>query len=298
KDDPNVFIAGDLFWFPKEKQPDIKQAPDVMVVFGRPQGDRGSYKQWEEDNIPPQVVFEIASPSNTITELEVTKLEFYSKYGVEEYYVYYPETGRLKGWRRQGKMMSEIAQMEGWVSPRIGIRFEKVGKELQIYRPDGERFATYLEILEQTEQERQNAQQERENAQREATARQQAERERDLEATARQQVEQERDLMVQQAQRERENAQREATARQQAEREKERERENAQREATARQQAERERDLEATARQQAEREIDLMVQREQEAISRLLGVGLTAEQISNALSLPLEVVQKFIDTDI
>ncbi|NEQ41011.1 MAG: Uma2 family endonuclease, partial [Okeania sp. SIO3I5] len=42
KDDPNVFIAGDLFWFPKEKQPDIKQAPDVMVVFGRPQGDRGS----------------------------------------------------------------------------------------------------------------------------------------------------------------------------------------------------------------------------------------------------------------
>ena len=35
-----------------------------MVVFGRPKGRRGSYRQWEEDNIPPQVVFEILSPGN------------------------------------------------------------------------------------------------------------------------------------------------------------------------------------------------------------------------------------------
>ncbi|MEM1169726.1 MAG: Uma2 family endonuclease [Cyanobacteria bacterium P01_H01_bin.35] len=228
KDNPNVFIAGDLFWYPKERQPWVKQAPDAMVVFGRPQGDRGSYKQWEEENIPPQIVFEIASPSNSINELEVTKLEFYSEYGVEEYYVYYPETGRLKGWCRQGEKMIEVEEMEGWVSPRIGIRFEKEGKELQIYRPDGERFGTYVEILEQKEQERQNAQRERQNAQRE-----------------------------------RQNAQREATV-----------------------------------RQQVERERDLIIQQQQEAIPRLLGMGLTAEQVSNALSLPLEVVQKFIDTDI
>jgi Uma2 family endonuclease len=32
-----------------------------MVVFGRSKGDRGSYQQWKEDNIPPQVVFEILS---------------------------------------------------------------------------------------------------------------------------------------------------------------------------------------------------------------------------------------------
>ncbi|MDJ0515395.1 MAG: Uma2 family endonuclease [Trichodesmium sp. MO_231.B1] len=214
KDNPNVFIAGDLFWYPKERQPWVKQAPDAMVVFGRPQGDRRSYKQWEEENIPPQVVFEIASPSNTINELEVTKLEFYSEYGVEEYYVYYPETGRLKGWWRQGEEMIEIEEMEGWVSPRIGIRFEKEGKELEIYRPDGERFGTYVEILEQKEQERQNA------------------------------------------------------------------------------------EREATARQQVERERDLIIQQQQEAIPRLLSMGLTAEQVSNALSLPLEVVQKFIDMDI
>ncbi|MFP4414576.1 MAG: Uma2 family endonuclease, partial [Coleofasciculus sp.] len=54
-ENPNVFVAGDLFWYPVEGEPWIRQAPDVMVVIGRPKGDRRSYKQWEEDNIPPQV---------------------------------------------------------------------------------------------------------------------------------------------------------------------------------------------------------------------------------------------------
>ena len=62
--DPNVFVAGDLLWYPEEGNPKIRQAPDAMVVFGRPKGYRGSYKQWEEGGIAPQVVFEILSPGN------------------------------------------------------------------------------------------------------------------------------------------------------------------------------------------------------------------------------------------
>ena len=62
--DPNVFVAGDLLWYPVEGEPTIRAAPDSMVVFGRPKGDRGSYSQWEEGGIPPQVVFEILSPGN------------------------------------------------------------------------------------------------------------------------------------------------------------------------------------------------------------------------------------------
>src|SRR5579884_3524964 len=34
--DPAVFVAGDLFWYPVEGRPDIRLAPDTMVVFGRP----------------------------------------------------------------------------------------------------------------------------------------------------------------------------------------------------------------------------------------------------------------------
>jgi hypothetical protein len=43
RDDPNVFVAGDLLWYPVEGKNTICQAPDVMVVFGRPKGDRRSY---------------------------------------------------------------------------------------------------------------------------------------------------------------------------------------------------------------------------------------------------------------
>lgn len=54
---PNVFVAADLLWYPLESDNKTKVAPDVMVVLGRPKGDRGSYQQWQEANIPPQVVF-------------------------------------------------------------------------------------------------------------------------------------------------------------------------------------------------------------------------------------------------
>jgi Uma2 family endonuclease len=54
----------------------------VLVVIGRPKGKRGSYKQWEEANIAPLVVFEILSPSNTQKEM-ANKLLFYQRYGVE-----------------------------------------------------------------------------------------------------------------------------------------------------------------------------------------------------------------------
>jgi len=83
----DVFVAGDLLWYPVEGDNKTRQAPDVMVAFGRPKGERGSYQQWKENNIPPQVVFEILSPGNTQTEM-TRKLLFYDRYGVEEYYIY------------------------------------------------------------------------------------------------------------------------------------------------------------------------------------------------------------------
>ena len=82
-----VFVAGDLLWYPVEGSPKITQAPDIMIAFGAPKGDRGSYKQWEENNIAPQVVFEILFPGNTKKEMS-KKLLFYDCYGVEEYYIY------------------------------------------------------------------------------------------------------------------------------------------------------------------------------------------------------------------
>ena len=165
KDDADVFVAGDLLWYPIEGDNKTRVAPDVMVVFGRPKGDRGSYQQWQEDNLPPQVVFEVLSPGNTLTEM-AKKLQFYDRYGVEEYYLYDPDKVDLSGWLRSQGRLSVIEPIVGWVSPRLGVRFELSSEELQIYRPDGRQFETYLALEtraaqaeSQLEQERQRSEQ-------------------------------------------------------------------------------------------------------------------------------------------
>ncbi|OUC12185.1 MAG: hypothetical protein B0A82_23805 [Alkalinema sp. CACIAM 70d] len=157
-DRADVFVAGDLLWYAVEGQPKVRQAPDAMVVFGRPKGERGSYKQWVEDGIAPQVVFEILSPGNTAAEM-ARKREFYDTYGVEEYYEYDPDRQRLRGWIRQGTELGPIAVMQDWVSPRLGIQFRLGAEELEIVRSDGQRFLTSVELAQQAEQAQQRAEQ-------------------------------------------------------------------------------------------------------------------------------------------
>ncbi|WP_199245828.1 Uma2 family endonuclease [[Phormidium] sp. ETS-05] len=167
KDDPNVFVAGDLLWYPVEGQGNLKIAPDIMVALGRPKGKRSSYLQWKEDNIPPQVVFEILSPGNTIGEM-AKKFEFYQDYGVEEYYIYDPDKIDFGGWVRQDNKLTAIAEINGWVSPRLGIRFEMGDDGLEIYRPDGRKFATYIELETERNLAEQRAQMAEQRAQMEA----------------------------------------------------------------------------------------------------------------------------------
>ena len=153
KDNENVFVAGDLLWYPVEGDNKTRQAPDTMVVFGRPKGDRGSYQQWLEDNIAPQVVFEIISPGNRLGEI-FKLFKFYDNYGVEECYFYDLKDKELMGWVRSDGELNYIESMEGWVSPRLEIRFETASGDLEIYRPDGLKFLSYVELSRQMEQER------------------------------------------------------------------------------------------------------------------------------------------------
>ncbi len=165
--EPLVFVAGDLLWYPVEGRPDIRIAPDVMVVFGRPKGDRGSYRQWQEDNIAPQVVFEVLSPSNTTREMS-RKLLFYNHYGVEEYYIYDPDRNELTGLERREGELTPIEEMNGWVSSRLGIRFEVTETTLNIYDREGNIFLSPVEIRQRAEQEARRAEQEALKARQEA----------------------------------------------------------------------------------------------------------------------------------
>ena len=140
-DRKDVFVAGDNFWYPVENEPDIVYAPDVYVVFGRPKGDRSSYKQWLENDIPLTVVFEILSPANTREEM-AKKFLFYDEHGVEEYYVYDPDANKLDIRVRGAQTLYRVHDIKNFESPRLGIRFEMTKPEMTVYGPDGLRFRT------------------------------------------------------------------------------------------------------------------------------------------------------------
>jgi Uma2 family endonuclease len=146
-DRPDVFVAGDNLIYPVRGDNKTRQAPDVYVAFGRPKGHRGSYKVWEEGGVFPQVVFEVWSPGNRAGDM-LKRRKFYRKYGAEEYYVLDPDSGTVEGWLRQGRRFDEIEDTNGFVSPRLGIRFDTSGPEVVISFPNGERFLTFQQLGE------------------------------------------------------------------------------------------------------------------------------------------------------
>lgn len=142
-----AFVAGDHLIYVDSGDPAKRQAPDVYVAFGRPRGHRGSYKVWEEGNVFPQVVIEVLGPGNTAAEMRA-KRRFYFQYGAEEYYEFDPEAGTWLGFvlNAETGLPDQIKDMDGFVSPRLGMRFAFRPLELLVYRPDGSRFLSFQEL--------------------------------------------------------------------------------------------------------------------------------------------------------
>ena len=191
----DVFVAGDLLWYPVEGSNKIRVAPDVMVAFGRPKGHRGSYKQWEEEHIAPQVVFEILSPGNTHTEM-IKKHRFYTQHGVQEYYVYDPDENFFVAYQRNQEVLHEQITDPSWRSPLLNVTFELTEDTLKIYDPNGKPFLTFLEILEENESlgleaEKQKAEAEKQKAE---AQKQKLERQKDQEEEAKAMSEKEAEI--------------------------------------------------------------------------------------------------------
>ena len=139
------FVGGDLLWYPVEGDPKTRRAPDVLVALGRPKGDRGSYRQWVEDNVAPQVVMEVLSPSNTVFEM-TEKVDFYRHFGVHELYILDPDTETLQGWMRSGESLSLVPVVGSFRSPLLGITFE-LGEVIRVLHADGTPFKTHRELM-------------------------------------------------------------------------------------------------------------------------------------------------------
>lgn len=119
---PDVAVHSNLIWYPVEGRPDVRRAPDVMVAFGRPAGRRRSYKQWEEDGVPPQVVFEVVTPGKRPDEL-MRAFHFARRHGAEEFYLIDPVRRDVSAWERTGGGWEEYGSVTGEVRPRLGCGF-------------------------------------------------------------------------------------------------------------------------------------------------------------------------------
>jgi len=141
RDDPNVFVAGDMLWYPTEGDKKTRMAPDVMVAIGRPKHPRDSYLQWLEGGQPPQVAIEVLSPKNTPKAME-KKRDWYQERGAQEYLVFdiYPPNHSVEVWLRENDELVRVEFSGSWTSPLMGIRIEVGQDDVRVYHPDGELF--------------------------------------------------------------------------------------------------------------------------------------------------------------
>ena len=88
--DPDVLVVGDLLVYPKQGQPKINVAPDLLVALGVPRlPPRSSYKVWVEGKAP-DFVMEVASPSTWEAD-RGPKKALYAEMGVREYWLFDPK---------------------------------------------------------------------------------------------------------------------------------------------------------------------------------------------------------------
>lgn len=148
RDDPQVYVASNLFLYYEEGDPHQVVAPDVFVVKGVSKGDRRTYKLWEEDDKGPQVVFEVTSRSTRKEDLGPKK-GTYEMLGVREYFLFDPLGEYLEpplvgywleedGYRR--------AAGERLVSEVLGLELRVEGGRLWLYELEtGEKLLSPLE---------------------------------------------------------------------------------------------------------------------------------------------------------
>ncbi|MBC7225681.1 MAG: Uma2 family endonuclease [Thermoflexales bacterium] len=150
RDDPNVYVAGNLFVYYVEGDPSQVVAPDVFVVRGVPKGERRFFQVWKEGRAP-DVVFELTSKKTRYEDLGAKK-GIYELLGVQEYFIFDPQGEYL-----QPPLMAFRLTPQGYrrveeaplVSQVLGLELRLEGNFLRLVDPrTGERLLTPLEAQE------------------------------------------------------------------------------------------------------------------------------------------------------
>ena len=174
KDNNNVFIAGDLLWYPVEGQSEIRRAPDVMVVFDIEKRLYANYKIWEGQQTPA-IIFEVTSAGTKETDWNFKKT-LYEQLGVTEYWLFDPYgewiTEQLQGYRVNEDGVykpirdncSEVLQLKLQAEAYL-IGFYRLDNGEKLLTPE-ELYSANLAANQRVEQETQRAEQEKARADR------------------------------------------------------------------------------------------------------------------------------------
>lgn len=171
---PDVYVAANIVLYYQQDTPKRRRDPDVLVAKGvAGKHRRRSFRIWEEQ-VVPQVLFEIASRDTWRVDLHDKPAE-YAALGVKEYFLYDPEgvylAPVLQGFRTvRGQPVPLKAAADGsLVSKQLGLRLVPEGAMLRLReRQTDAPLLTRLESKEQERQLREHEQQLREQEQQRA----------------------------------------------------------------------------------------------------------------------------------
>lgn len=152
RDDPDVYVSGNLllFYVPGNKRKHV--APDVFVVFGVPKRKRINYLTWEEGK-SPSIAIELTS-SSTRKEDKDFKFALYSDVlRIPEYFMFDPFGDYLKprfqGYRLVAGEYRPMRLSNGRVlSRQLNLLLEPDGNQLRLVDPKtGTRLPTRSEAI-------------------------------------------------------------------------------------------------------------------------------------------------------
>lgn len=152
-DRTDVYVSGCIMFYYVEGAPNEVVSPDVMVCFGVPKGERRTYQSWNENDVMPSVIFEIAS-RKTWSKDRTEKRELYETLGVQEYFIFNPERPKripaLIAHRLVKDKLEKIPVNEGRVfSQVLGLDVIDNGDSLRLYNSQTKEFLPTIEEIDQ-----------------------------------------------------------------------------------------------------------------------------------------------------
>jgi Uma2 family endonuclease len=96
---------------------------------------------------PRDVIVEVVHPTLRFCEWRERYLA-HSASGVAEYYLIHPGPPLdVEVWCRDGDQLAPVRKKHGWISPRLGLRFELIDEELRVFDHGGVRIGSAPDLL-------------------------------------------------------------------------------------------------------------------------------------------------------